>query len=214
MKKVILALGAVIIILNASAQLRVGVQAGASVVGPKITVAGTGTTYSDQGFTFLYPGIVFDYKVGNAFSVRPSANFLQTGMNSSQTIGGLLTQNRVRINNVHVPIDLVVPIKLGKGKLEIMAGPSLVLSLNGNSSTTVAGGTPVNRNLTFGNDTVSLKQINWGTSFGAGYRFESGIGLRAMYNLAMADQDNSAAGSARYNTLTTTVSYFLFGNKK
>ncbi|MFM2386042.1 MAG: hypothetical protein RL660_799 [Bacteroidota bacterium] len=213
MKKSISSLALIFLGTMCFAQLRVGVQAGASVVGPNLTVTGTSVNYSDKGFTFVYPGLIFDYQVGKAFSIRPSANFLQTGYDLTSTLGTLSTNSKVRINNVQVPLDLVVPIKLGKGKLELSAGPTLSFSLNGTSTTTGAGiTTPVQQDLKFGNDTLSLNAINWGTNFGAGYRFKNGVGIRAMYNLALTDQANAATVVNKYNVLTATISYFLIGN--
>jgi hypothetical protein len=214
MKKSISSLALIFLSTMCFAQLRIGVQAGASVVGPNLTVSGTSVNYSDKGFTFVYPGLIFDYQIGKAFSIRPSANFLQTGYDASNTIGMLTTTNKVRINNIQVPVDLVVPLKLGKGKLELMAGPTLSLSLNGTNTTTTTGmTTPIQTDLRFGNDTLSLNSVNWGTNFGAGYRFKNGLGIRAMYNLALTDQANAATVVNKYNVLTATISYFLIGNK-
>jgi hypothetical protein len=218
MKKIIFALALFSITLNISAQLRLGVQAGASVTQPNITVSGTSISASYGSHSFIYPGIVFDYMIGNLFSIQPSFNYLQTGYSATSSYTDLLgvlqtTTNKVRINNIAVPLNLCVPIKMGKGKLELCAGPTAMLALNGTNSASVNGGSPSVADLKFGNDTLSLKQINWGTNFGVGYRLKNGLAANVGFQLPLTDIDNQSLSTRKLSVITGTLSWFLFGNK-
>jgi hypothetical protein len=196
------------------AQLRVGVQAGASVVAPRITYTGTTATFSHSGLTYVYPGLILDYQLGKAFSIRPSLNYLRLGSQLTQTLAGITSTTQTTIDNVNVPLDLVVPIKLGSGKLELMAGPTLTLAFKGTQQqSTNLLPTPTISALNFGSGSLELKRVNWGTNFGVGYRLKNGLGIRAMYNLGLTDLNNVSSSSSKFDVLTLTASYFLFGAK-
>jgi Outer membrane protein beta-barrel domain len=217
MKKLVILSSAILIATTATAQLRLGVQAGASISQPNIKVNGISVTAGYSGHSFVYPGIIFDYTIANFLSIQPSVNYLQSGFTNTTTTNILgtayTTTGKLRINNLAVPINLCVPIKMGNGKLELCAGPTLVVALNGTNSTSTNGGTPAVADVKIGNDSLSLRQINWGTNFGIGYRLKNGLAANVGIQIPVSDLDRSSITSQKINVITGTLSWFLFGNK-
>ncbi len=205
MKKILSLSVIAIISITSYAQLKLGVQAGASFA----TTNFASVTLADaKGITFVQPGLVFDYSIGNKFSIKPSINYLQTGFIQDILVGGISSTNKLTINNLRIPVDLTVPIKAGPGRLLLSAGPTLNLALNGNTATTIAGGTPINTSVKFGNNVGELKSINWGTQFGIGYALNNGLELRGLYSLPITDEQNQAAGATN-STKTSVISAVL-----
>jgi Outer membrane protein beta-barrel domain len=198
--------------IASNAQLSLGVQAGASMVIPNIALLPDA-----KNVTFIQPGIIADYKLGGLLSIRPSLNFLKGGFTeeSITMIGGITSTNvdKIRTNNLLIPIDLCVPIKAGPGRIVLSAGPTVVIGLSGNAenTTTTAGvaSTPINKSITFGNATGDIKQINWGTNFGLGYSFNNGIDIRGVYNLGLTDQFSGITNSKSNMTSLMLAYYFI-----
>jgi hypothetical protein len=218
MKKTLILASVFLISAAAQAQLRLGAQAGASISQPNIKVDGTSVTAGYSGHSFVYPGIIFDYTIANFLSIQPSLNYLQSGFNNTTSFvdplgNNFTTEGRLRINNLAVPLNLCVPLKVGKGKLEICAGPTLVVALNGTQSSAINGSTPSVADVKIGNDSLSLRQINWGTNFGIGYRLKNGLGANVGIQIPVSDLNRSSLYEQKINVITGTLSWFLFGNK-
>jgi hypothetical protein len=208
MKKIFSIAIAICISYQIQAQINVGFQAGLSVANPSIT-----SLPNASSITYVQPGLVLDYKLGNAFSIRPSINYLQTGYSNTVTLGSIINTYKTTINNLQIPLDLCVPIKAGPGKLILCAGPTLQFSLNGNTVQSSNVSTPVNKTvLKFGSDSLSLKQINWGTNFGLGYQLKNGLELKANYNIGLTDQINNSA-VYKNNVLSLMLAYYFIKSK-
>jgi Outer membrane protein beta-barrel domain len=210
----------------ATAQVRVGVQAGASLIDPTVGLSTTNATTKICGIKFIQPGLIFDIPMLSFLSFRPSINYLRSGytqnIDSSAIIGSVSTAissiTTNTINNIYIPLDLTVPFKAGKGKAFVSAGPTIVIGLGGTSNTTnsVAGTpiTPVNQQIKFGSAVGELKQINWGTSFGAGYNWRNGVELKANYNIGITDINNVSTADYRNSVISIMLGYYFIGKMK
>jgi Outer membrane protein beta-barrel domain len=216
MKKTFLILSSICLTaFTSQAQLSLGIQAGASTSLPDFS-----TIPKASGITFVQPGIVFDYKLADFFSLRPSVNYLQSGFNSTTVLTSLVSvTDKFRTNNLLIPIDLCVPLKVGSGRLVLSAGPTVQIALNGSTDQTVTTGgvasTPINSKFKIGSATGELKQINWGTNFGLGYRMNNGLELRSTYNLALDNQINVGTSTAtnKSHLISVLLAYYLIRPK-
>jgi Outer membrane protein beta-barrel domain len=201
------------------AQLSVGVQAGASMSVPNFS-----TLPNAKNVTFIQPGIIVDYRLGGLLSIRPSLNYLKSGFTTESitNIGSDVysTIQKFRTDNILVPIDLCVPIKVGSGKVILSAGPTLVFGLGGNSETVSSKNsvatTTINTPIKFGSNAGEFKQINWGTNFGLGYSFGNGLDIRGIYNLALDDLQNGlpSGTTAKTNVVSLMLAYYFIKPKK
>jgi hypothetical protein len=223
MKKTLLAavvLAASLFAKNTQAQIRLGVQAGFAVNNPSVKSLG-----DVKGIQTITPGIVAEFNITPGIMFRPSINYSQSGFTEeiSQNIPAagnipayqLLSTTDQKINDLLIPLDLAIPIKAGKGKFLITAGPTLTIGLSGTVNTEVrnqTSGTLVtntSQKIQFGNQTAELKRIDWGSRFGIGYTFKFGLNIMANYKLGLTNLSNAANGEIKYNQLGITAAYFL-----
>jgi hypothetical protein len=156
---------------------------------------------------------------------RPSVNYLPSETNLQQTIpavGGTPAQllvSQTLTKNVQIPLDITLPIKAGKGKLLLIAGPVVTVGLKvdvTNNLTNLTTGTPIsttNPPISFGNAGGQIKKVEWGSKFGIGYRYKK-IDLIAQYKLGLTNVNNNVGQSQKNHILSLTASWFLLGGKK
>jgi hypothetical protein len=226
MKKTIITLLLAAASLSTFAQfkVRIGAQAGLSIANPTTNI----DAYKDlNGITFIQPGLIFDLPVSKFFSIKPGINYLQTGANVTfkDTIpffNYIQTANHIaKLNNIQIPVDLNIPIKLGPGKLLLSAGPTINLALSGivksAFSTTQPGVSASNTssNIRFNDSIGNYARVNWGTQFGVGYGLNNGLELRGIYNLGMSNIQNltNTTDKLRNNVLTIMLSYYFLNPK-
>ncbi len=221
MKKKILSIMVIAFTINATAQIRLGVQGGASVNSP--TVSGLASQVKAKNWTFT-PGIVFDFKLGNTVGFRPAVNLQNSNYDLQNVVApsgtpafpALNTVNYVN-KNIQIPLDLLIPIKAGKGKLLIAVGPVVTLGLSGEYTITNNGtgtGLVGNYGITYGNANTEIKKVDWGSNFGLGYRLGKSLDLMAKYKYGFTNQSNQTSSSVKQNIVSLTASYFLIGGKK
>jgi hypothetical protein len=221
MKKWMLAI-AITGCLGSHAQVRVGVQAGATMSSP--TVSGfTNIKNLTNDITPSF-GIVAQFNLGGLLAFRPSVNYLQNSFAFDQTAikkalipGNPDTLQQIatgfRQNGIEIPLDLVLPVKMGKGKLLFSFAPVITIGLKGDSVSkiTPSPGTPftVNNALNFGKDNFEIKKTGWGTRFGIGCQFKNGIQLNAAYHRGFTNLRNDAA-TVKNHYASLSLAWFLF----
>jgi hypothetical protein len=221
MKKLMLSFAVIVISISANSQVRVGVQASASVNSP--TVSGLPSALKDK-VTTVAPGIVFEMPLG-PLAFRPSVNYLPSATNLQQTIPAVgstpaqLQNTQTITKNVQIPLDFTLPIKAGKGKLLLAAGPIVTVGLSADvtvNTTNLASGAPVsvaNAPISFGNASGQLKKVEWGSRFGIGYRYKK-LDLLAQYKLGLTNVLNNTGQSQKNHIVSLTASWFLIGGSK
>jgi hypothetical protein len=199
------------------AQVKLGVQAGVTVSSPTIKGAANLKNVSQPSF-----GFVAQANVGSLL-FRPSINFFKGGYNSTEvsTVGTVTTTEEeiLTTKNLQIPLDLVLPIKLNKGRLLLSAAPVVTIGLDAvvdfTSRIQVGNNAPmvstVNADLDYGDESDEIKRIDWGGSFGVGYEFKK-FQINAAYKYGFTDLFNNSENFKNHN-ITFTLAYFLTGNK-
>jgi hypothetical protein len=201
---------ATVTFMSAKAQIKVGIQGGINISSP--TVEGLKDKKNASSPTF---GLVTQINIIPMLTFRPSVNYLQNAFSGSTTTttGSATTTTDIEqeITNLEIPLDLVYPVKLKKGKLLLSAAPVLTIGLKGNQTTTVntAGISPVTNEIKFGNQTAELKKIDWASRFGVGYEFTNGMQLNAAYKLGLTNQSNNNNTLKNHNVIVTLAWYFI-----
>ncbi len=211
MKKITIAATFLIVANIVNAQFKLGIQAGATINNPSVKALP-----SADNITAFYPGIIAEISLTEMLKFRPSLNLLKSGYENTSFINlGLQSAtliDKVDINNLEIPLDIAVPLKVGSGRLLLSAGPSVVIGLNGTQSTTFSTSTSSNstkNNIQFGDGQAEIKKVNWGSRFGVGYQFKKGLGINAAYNLGFTNLNNNQNEEYKNNTLSLTASYFF-----
>jgi Outer membrane protein beta-barrel domain len=208
---------ALLISISAKAQIKLGVQAG--INSSSATISGLSNL---KNITAPKAGLITEFKLMQGLLFRPAINFEQFGniQNTITNLSGGITNTIAqtqKINAIEIPLELTVPLKLGKGKLLLSAAPTATIGLSGTNTgtntTQVGSGTavvnPINSNINFGTATTELKKLDWGTRFGLGYQLSNGIQLNATYNVGLTNLSNASSGSYKTHNLGVTIGYFF-----
>ena len=207
--------------LNATAQIKLGVTGGAQV-------SFSNTDFFTDVKNIATPtfGVIAQANLGAGLMFRPSINYIQDGLKSVENIttqiGPGLTQltntnSTLKMQSLQIPLDVVLGMKAGNGKLLVSLAPVLTIGLNAKYSETEVitrtGATPVTNNnsigLDFSGTNATFKRLDWGGKLGVGYEFKSGLQLNAAYKAGL---NNIAVGSGddyKNNNLSLTLSYFF-----
>jgi hypothetical protein len=215
------------IAFNVKAQVKLGVQGGLNLSSPSVSGLADKNNASKPFF-----GVVAQFNMGGLY-FRPSLNYLQNQVetvtstvipanpNILGSIASTQTTTLTRsVQNFEIPLDLVFPFKLKKGKLLLSVAPTLTVGFKAAQSGTVnitpqvTGGSPTatvvgNTNVNFGNNPLEIKKVDWGTRFGLGYQFSNGVQLNAAYKLGLTNTSNSSQNFKQHNVILTAA-WFLF----
>jgi Outer membrane protein beta-barrel domain len=213
---------AVVLSTTSVAQIRVGITGGVAV---------TGTSTKDyvrvEKVTSPTFGIIAQANLG-LLAFRPSISFLSHGYAydreaiSRAAAGSGLPDTLVRISsdiktkNIEIPLELVLPLKLKKGRILFSFAPVITIGLKGDS--TVSGSRTAGSNATiinrinnainFGNNPLEIKRANWGSRFGIGYEFRSGLQFNAAYKLGLTNLSNTGL-SSKQHYISFTLAWYL-----
>lgn len=229
MKKVLLSLF-VLLGLNT-------VSYGQGIIGPKVgmafsTAKDTKVADGDQASdykTLITPqlGIVFNARLGDYVSLRPEILYSQRGLKVSSY--GYTT--RARFNYLEVPFNVVGTFKVGPGKIEVFAGPSVGYLFGGKIKSdfpnskdhTVKGEDEPSNYNPITDNTAYFNYLNVSMNMGLGYNWK-GLIFQAEYNLGFSniyphheDRDSQAENDrgksvTKFSSINLAVIY-LFGGK-
>jgi Outer membrane protein beta-barrel domain len=210
---VIVLLAAIFLCNSVNAQFKLGVTGGVVLCTPDVSGITDKNNFSTPSF-----GIIAQADLGPV-AFRPSINYLRNGYKTVLTsinLPGLTTttNNEVVINNIEVPLDVVLPVKTKKGKLLISLAPTVTLGLNGKYTIE----NYLNNNLIgtskgdveFGEDAAEVKKVDWGSRLGIGYEFSNGLQLNAAYKLGMSNQSNQNNQTYKNHYVALSAAWFLF----
>ncbi len=209
MKKIVVLL--LMLPFVATAQFNIGIQTGATANIVRLTntsLQPKGVTYS-----FIYPGIIFNYQLGNMLQIAPSVNYLQTKYTLAD-VNNLFSTDYT-LQHLQVPLDLRIPVKLGSGKLLLMLAPTATFNLKGKSILTSDITMPPNplnitKDLAFGKN-AAFAAVNWGSSFGVGYRVNN-LEMVGKYFLGLTDNDHTISSNLKTDIASVTLGYYFIGN--
>jgi len=207
------------------AQVSFGPKLGLGISTWKNTKVSSGTSYTYTSIITPQVGAVLNVQFGDYFAFRPEMLFIQRGA-KSQTYG---YTTKLRTSYLELPINAVVGIEAGPGRLEFFAGPAIGICLGGKYSTE---GSPYDKTYTFktkkvpypavNNNYAYINPLNISLNFGVDYKFNNGLLIQMGYNLGLSNMtphyEDPAKESKRNDNVTksSAVTFgvaYLFGGK-
>lgn len=194
---------------------RFGISAG--TVFSNYSISAEGISVKGKSRTGLTAGILADIPLGKSLSFQPAANYVQYGTSFEETSGDYTATDKVKVNSIEVPLNVLYNVPAGKGRFFIGAGPSLSFHLSGkrNSYDSENGDQP---EVTFkfgSNSDADMKSINIGANFTAGYAFANGLFFSTCYNTGLSNlEPDSEEASTKSNYFGIRIGYFLSGTGK
>lgn len=211
MKKVFLSLAFISAVSIASkAQMRFGVNAGATLANVKVKSDGVKVSYDSKiGFTV---GGVAEMPINKQFSFLPAISFTQKGYKFNSDIAGFKTTSTATFNYVEIPLNVTYKMNAGPGKVFVGAGPSFAYAISGKNKTEVNGQKETEK-IKFGSGAGEVKAFDLGGNILAGYELSNGAYIGLNYNMGFSDINNDNASKAKNNYFGVRVG-FMFGGKK
>jgi Outer membrane protein beta-barrel domain len=211
MKKVFLSLAFISAVSIASqAQMRFGVNAGATLANIKVKSDGAKLNYDSKiGFTV---GGVAEMPINKQISFRPGISFTQKGYNFNSDVAGYKTKYTSTFNYLEIPLNVTYKTNVGSGKIFVGAGPSFAYAVSGKTKTEVNGQKQTEK-VKFGSGSEEVKAFDFGGNILAGYELSNGAYIGLNYNMGFSDINNDAAAKVKNNYFGVRLG-FLFGGKK
>lgn len=187
MKKVLLTLGvALLTAVGAQAQsLGYGIKAGINF--PSYSYGSSSELSDTKSTTNFHVTGYLDAPVSSNFYIQPGVSLQGKGAKLVETsaLGGSeITQNTMWLD---VPVNFVGKFNTGAGSFFVGAGPYVGFGLSGkNKYSTNNGNAATERKFEFGKDNT-LKGVDFGLNFLAGYKLSNGLLLNAGYGLGLTN---------------------------
>ena len=211
MKKLLQFLLALLLSSSAIAQVEVGVTSAVLLNASTIT----GFNKYTPEITFS-SGVIFKINKG-LFMFRPGLNYLETGVGNVRPLTSTLeVVDRIKINNLELPLDVTFPVKIKKSKILFSVAPTFALAVGGRTISEVrnltAGSQPLStntQNVKFGSGTNEIKRMDFGTKFGIGFEFSDGIQINAAIKTGFTNQSNINNVVFKNNHIALSASWFI-----
>jgi hypothetical protein len=184
--KYMLSILAVLFSSYVNAQVRVGIQAGATFSSLKAKQSGLSiTTDSKVGFTV---GVLTDVPLGQGWIFQPAINFVQKG---GQSKDNNIT-DKLTMNFLELPLNIIHGFQTSGGRFLIGAGPSISYGLSGTEK--VSGTVSATNEIKFGTKpTDDFKPLEVGLNILSGFQFKQGFFISANYNTGLTNQSNDGS---------------------
>ena len=223
MKKITFILAALFAGAVAQAQLRIGVEAGATlgtasfVKDPQMSISKS-PLYAPTG------GVVFDIPLAGSFSLRPAVRYVQKGVKLKAIDNSDVITNRIestmKQHFVEVPVLLTWKKELGAVNLFLGAGPSAGIGVKGKTKlTTYIDGIPqpiatIEADPFKKSDYMEepFKRFEISAAALAGVEFRNGISISASYTHGLNDLNGASDDHYRNRIASLKLGYF-FGRK-
>ena len=195
MKKIILSVAAMLTFGFVSAQeVQFGVKGGVNIA----TFVGDDTDDLDSKIGFHVGGFA-EIKISEKFSVQPELLFSTQGakMEDKYSEGGLNYDVSAKINTSYINIPVMAKLYVAEG-FSLEAGPQIgfLMSAKTKAEATVSAGDITQS----GSEEVDVKDqfntVDFGLSFGLGYKFTENLSAGARYNLGLSDVNKEVEGQA------------------
>lgn len=187
---------------------RFGLQAGALMSNYTVKVMDYNLSASSRvGIT---AGVIADFPLGKNVSIQPAINYVQYGSKAGRE-NEYDEEEKLRVNALEVPINLLYKSAAGKGKLYIGAGPAISFHTSGKHTVTGPDGT-LDESLKFGSEGDSdFKSMFVSLNFTTGYSFANGLNLSLNFNTGLTDIEvgDSDDSSTKGHYFGLRVGYFF-----
>lgn len=221
MKKIILSCIATGLVIVAGAQVRIGVQSGATLSTASFTKEADLKTTTRPVYAPTL-AVVADIPVAGNWHLRPSLHYLQKGVKAKGvSTDGIINgrvENNLRTHYVEMPVLMSWRAALGSKTLVLGAGPSVGMGLGGKVKAAsyletfpepiaILEGNPFKRSEDI---EEPMKRFEWGASAMAGLEFRNGLYISAQYHHGLRDIDGSPEdGVFRNRTAGLSIGYFF-----
>ena len=177
---------------------------------------GTGTlnySSSDGYITGLQAGGLMDIGF-KAFNIQPGILFTTTGgegrvttVNSNGDIVDYVN-NKIVLDYIKIPVNLLYKIKAGKGSLFFGGGPYVAIGVSGKISYATNKDYGTTDNLRFGSNYEDIKNPDFGINVLEGYRLNLGLAISAGYSLGLSNVYNTGANNKNQG-FNISIDYFF-----
>jgi hypothetical protein len=221
MKKLLIVSALLIFVFSVNAQIGVGFKAGINLA--NMTIKNNGKNVDTKMRKGLYLGAIVDISMSKMLSLQPGLFFSQKVVFFEDTyddigieLGG---NNKLKINYLEIPINMVLKLGKGKAKYYLNAGPTIGYAINGKTigeiSTSFGSaiipmsseGEPVE----FGSDIDQIKRMDLGLNVGAGLHLGAFI-IGTSYNLGLTNLVNGENCNLKNRVINFSIG-LLFGLK-
>lgn len=187
-KKIFLPILLFFTVVSANAQVKYGLKAGINFA--NTTMKMSGMSFSPEAQTSFHLTGFADIAINEKFSFQPGLSFQGKGYKLDIRESGYTQKDNTNLSYLEIPLNGVLYLPLGDGKLFIGAGPYVAFGLFGKSkyeSNSVAG-LNGDEDAKFGNSKDDhVAPIDLGLNFMVGYQFKSGLLFNAGYGLGLAN---------------------------
>lgn len=163
----------------------------------------------------FYIGGTADISVGGLFSLQPGINLSGKGAYTKLTYEGSNFTSKVNLMYIEVPVNALVNVPVGTGKVFFGGGPYYGVAISGKSKTkgtaTVNGESGIialDKDIEFGVN-GDYKRSDFGVNFLGGYLLKSGLNFHTGYGLGLSDI-SSSSNEKRYNRVFSVGIGFTF----
>lgn len=197
MKKLFLAaVMAVFTLSNVNAQeVKFGAKAGVNFASLKYKSKSAGVEVKPDGLTSFHVGAVAELGLSDKFAIQPELVYSVQGA----TTKVLNKEVKTQLSYLNLPIMAKYFVAEG---ISVELGPQIGFLMSAKNKS--------------GSDSQdfkdSVKGIDFGLGFGAGYRLENGLNFGARYNIGMSDISDSedmTDVSIKNNVIQISVGYFF-----
>ena len=217
MKKLLLSLMMVGAGIAASAQtspVKFGVKAGVTFP--------TMAFNEDMGIdiktsTSFYIGGTADIPVGGMFSIQPGITLSGKGFkineSASDEDGAFDVTAKSNLLYIEIPVNALVSIPVGEGKVFLGAGPyygmAIAGKVKGKATVTMGGETEsesIDEDIEFGDD-GEYKRADFGVNFLGGYQLSNGFNIHAGYGLGLSNVSQDSDVKAKNRVLSVGLGF-------
>lgn len=181
-------------------------------------------TYANENLTGFQAGIITNIEFKN-FSIEPGLFYIKKGGTMTSTfvnpIANLASVNKITLNYIALPVNLLYNYKFKGGKFFIGGGPYAAIGISGKYTSTLSGSmsnfnggqTSVSQNssgaLSFGSNTTDYKTLDMGIGFLGGVSLTNGLLLSIDYSFGLKNISHSTTATLKNQVLGISAGYFL-----
>jgi hypothetical protein len=185
--------------------------------GPNYTsLPGTGTlngSLSDGYIAGFQAGASIDIGF-KSFSIQPGTFFTTTGgqgqlsnISFDRTVTTTVN-NKIVLDYVKIPVNLLYKVKATGGRLFLGGGPYAAVGVSGKISYATNKSYGTTDRLTFGSGSADIKNSDFGIDILAGYKLNSGLAISAGYSSGLTNIYNGRANNKNKGS-NISVGYFF-----
>ncbi|WP_379093150.1 porin family protein [Pedobacter sp. UC225_65] len=162
--------------------LQIGLKAGVNFANASVSNDNFYTSFKAN--TTFYFGGTIDFAIGEMLSLQPGLTLIGKGTKLTATDEDETFTTKLNTMNLEVPVNLLVNLKAGDGKVFLGGGPYYSVALSGK----LKHSDEEDEDVKFGSDDQSdLRRGDFGLNFLLGYRLNNGFNIHGGYSVGLKD---------------------------